>query len=99
MEGGACYCTSSHHPIARGYAKGFGTYAGASVLGYGLQAHGCVGRATVVTTTACLSMLHLEKIITLMPVNTVRITTRHIPHDTQRLDSVQAGEMADLWLA
>lgn len=38
---------------------------------------------------------HLEQ---LMPLYTVIITIQHIAHDTQRLDSVQVAEMADLWL-
>lgn len=33
-----------------------------------------------------------------MPLYTVIITIQHIAHDTQRLDSVQVAEMADLWL-
>lgn len=33
-----------------------------------------------------------------MPLDTVIRAIRHVAHDTQRLDSVQAGETADLWL-
>lgn len=39
--------------------------------------------------------IHLEQ---LMPLNTVIKTIQHIAHNTQRLDSVQVAEMADLWL-
>lgn len=38
---------------------------------------------------------HLEQ---LMPLNTAIITIQQTAHNTQRLDSVQVAEMADLWL-
>ena len=33
-----------------------------------------------------------------MPLNTITITTQQIVHDTQGWNSVQVGEMTDLWL-
>lgn len=59
-----------------------------------LQGNGSHDDGTSVNATFRESN-HLEQ---LMPLNTVIITMQQTAHNTQRLDSVQVAEMADLWL-